>query len=162
MPTIRVDDDVFAGLQKIAQPFTDTPNSVIKRLLEGAGVLDKVEQPAPKVVAAASSRPAAGKLTGQPTYEKYLLYVLGNQFKGKGRKHEVSKAVIDLMERRGLLTDEEHKVVSTGETRAENTIAWGRNALKERGLLAPDSPRGLWELTEEGLREAQRVDLKQE
>ena len=41
MPTIRIDDDVFAALQKKAEPFTDTPNSVIKRLLEEAGALPK-------------------------------------------------------------------------------------------------------------------------
>ena len=37
-------------------------------------------------------------------------------------------------------------LVATGETRAENAIAWGRNALKERGLLSRASPRGVWEL----------------
>ncbi|MEV0782136.1 hypothetical protein AB0I52_03920 [Streptomyces sp. NPDC050423] len=30
---IRVDDEVFAALQSRAEPFTDTPNSVIRRLL---------------------------------------------------------------------------------------------------------------------------------
>ena len=33
VPTIRVDDDVFAVLQERAQPFVDTPNSVLRRLL---------------------------------------------------------------------------------------------------------------------------------
>ena len=32
-PTIRVDDEVFAALQKRAQPFVDTPNSALRRLL---------------------------------------------------------------------------------------------------------------------------------
>ncbi|MFF0052847.1 hypothetical protein ACFYRI_00400 [Streptomyces microflavus] len=31
--TIRVDNDVFAALQRLAEPFTDTPNSVLRRLL---------------------------------------------------------------------------------------------------------------------------------
>ncbi len=30
-------------------------------------------------------------------------------------------------------------------------MAWGRNALKDAGLIKADSPRGLWELTKEGL-----------
>ncbi len=34
MPTIRITEDVYEGLQRIATPFVDTPNDVIKRLLE--------------------------------------------------------------------------------------------------------------------------------
>lgn len=41
MPTIRLDDDVFNGLKSLAEPFTDTPNSVIRRLLEERGTLVK-------------------------------------------------------------------------------------------------------------------------
>lgn len=32
MPTIRVDDDVYAWLQAQAKPFEDTPNSVLRRV----------------------------------------------------------------------------------------------------------------------------------
>lgn len=32
MPTIRVDDEVYAWLQSNARPFEDTPNSVLRRL----------------------------------------------------------------------------------------------------------------------------------
>lgn len=31
--TIRVDDDVFARLQELAEPFVDTPNSALRRIL---------------------------------------------------------------------------------------------------------------------------------
>ena len=30
VPTIRVDDDVYGALQKRAEPFVDTPNTVIQ------------------------------------------------------------------------------------------------------------------------------------
>lgn len=33
MHRIEVDDDVFAQLQQLAEPFVDTPNTVIRRLL---------------------------------------------------------------------------------------------------------------------------------
>lgn len=31
--TIRIDDEVFEALSKLAQPLRDTPNSVLRRLL---------------------------------------------------------------------------------------------------------------------------------
>jgi hypothetical protein len=34
MPTIRVDEDVYAWLQRRAKPFVDTPNSVLRRELK--------------------------------------------------------------------------------------------------------------------------------
>jgi predicted transcriptional regulator len=39
MPTIRLDQDVFEGLQQLAKPFVDSPSMVIRRLLEERGVL---------------------------------------------------------------------------------------------------------------------------
>ena len=33
MRVIRIDDDVYQALQKLARPFVDTPNSVLRRLL---------------------------------------------------------------------------------------------------------------------------------
>ena len=39
MPTVRVDDEVYAWLQRNARPFEDTPNSVLRRLagIDSAG-----------------------------------------------------------------------------------------------------------------------------
>jgi len=92
-------------------------------------------------------------------YEKYLLHVLATHFHGRGGKNEVTKAVIALVQSREPLTPADLKRVSTGETRAENSIAWGRNVLKERGLISLSSPRGTWELTEKGLREGRELKL---
>jgi hypothetical protein len=98
-------------------------------------------------------------LTPQPVYEEFLLFVLSHQFAGRAGKREATAAVLEEMTTRGLIGAPERERVATGETKAENTVAWGRNALKERGLLSRDSPRGVWELTAEGLDEAKRVQL---
>src|ERR1700722_20631699 len=42
-PTIRIDDDVYAWLQKNARPFEDTPNSVLRRV---AGLDSASDKPA--------------------------------------------------------------------------------------------------------------------
>jgi restriction endonuclease Mrr len=59
-------------------------------------------------------------------------------------------AIIEKMQKQKLLKPADFELVATGETRAENTISWARNALKQRGLLARNSPRGIWQLTPEG------------
>jgi len=168
MPTIRLDDDVFNGLKTLAEPFTDTPNSVIRRLLEERGAIPGAKvvsesvtvmpsQPATAVRATRVSRTSG--LTPQATYEKYLLHVLATRFKGKGDKHEVTKAVLALLQSREPLSPADLERVKTGETKAENTIAWGRNALKERGLISMASPRGTWELTDAGMKQGQELRL---
>ncbi len=168
MPTIRLDDDVFNGLKSLAEPFTDTPNSVIRRLLEDRGALPTTRNvsdaaPAKPYTPTRAERVARSsgnsRLTPQPTYEKYLLHVLATRFNGKGDKQEVTKAVLALLQSREPLSPADLERVKTGETKAENTVAWGRNALKERGLISLSSPRGTWELTEKGMKEGREIKL---
>lgn len=142
MPTIRVDQDVFEGLQKLAQPFVDSPSIVIRRLLENAGVLKAHSKPPPAV--------SASGLTPQSTYESYLLLVLSKEFGGRGHKRDVTHAIVKRMMKDGFIGPADQELVSTGETKAENTITWARNALKSRGDISRASPRGIWELTARG------------
>lgn len=85
----------------------DTPNSVIRRLLEERGAITttrvvsesastKPNSPLPAVRLKSATR--ASGLTPQATYEKYLLHVLATRFNGKGDKHEVTMAVIALLQ----------------------------------------------------------------
>jgi len=156
VPTIRIEDDVFEGLKELAEPFVDTPSSVVRRLLEEKGILKK----AAAAARAASARASASlELTPQNVFEQFLLFVLDEQFKGSGDKRSVTQAVLERMSKRGMISTADLELVSTGETKAENTISWGRNALKDRGLLSGESPRGIWELTAEGRAAAKRIQL---
>jgi predicted transcriptional regulator len=151
MPTIRVDQDVFEGLQKLAQPFVDSPSMVIRRLLENEGVL------AARTEAKGRPQATAAGLTGQAVYEKYLLHLLHAEFNGSGHKRDVTYAIVKRMMKDGHITAADQELVKTGETRAENTITWARNALKERGYISRSAPRGIWELTPEGKTAGARV-----
>ncbi len=153
MPTIRIDQDVFEGLQALAKPFVDSPSMVIRRLLEERGVL-RPREDAPK-----SARRAPDALTPQSTYEKYLLAILAREFDGRGHKRDVTHAIIKRMMKDGHIGAADQELVSTGETKAENTITWARNALKERGLISRTSPRGIWQLTPEGVEAAKKIVL---
>lgn len=144
MPTVRIDDEVFDALKKLAEPLVDTPNSVIRRLLEANGTLKKKPAPAPKPAPARATR----EQTPQSVYEENLLAVLAAPpFNGRGNKKDVTLAVVERMMKRGLIPPSDLEFVATGETKAENKISWGRNLLKTRGLIRNDSPRGIWELT---------------
>lgn len=161
MPTVRVDDEVFEGLKKLAEPFVDTPSSVIRRLLEEKGLLAKTTPPPSRIqrpLSEQASHPGSD-LTPQSIYEKYLLAILERDFNGRAHKREVTLAVIEKMRSDGLINAADLELVATGETKAENTISWGRNALKERGHISKVSIRGIWELTPEGRRAAQHVVL---
>jgi hypothetical protein len=144
MPTIRVDQDVFEGLQQLAKPFVDSPSMVIRRLLEERGVL-RAAAKAPKTV-----RLAPDALTPQSIYEDYLLHVLAQEFDGQGHKRDVTHAIVKRMMKDGFIGAADQELVSTGETKAENTITWARNALKQRGYISRMARRGMWELTPEG------------
>ena len=154
MPTIRISDDLMNVLKAHAEPFTDTPESALRRIFEKHGLLPK-----PSNTPTAMTR--IRDLTPQPTYERFLVHVLATQFKGKGDKHEVTKAVLAAMRAHGFHSPADMQRVSTGETKAENTVAWARNALKERGLISRTSRRGVWELTPQGLKDGLSAALPQ-
>lgn len=151
MPTIRIEQDVFDGLKKLAEPFVDTPSAVIRRLLAEKGILLPAPvRPAIPARLAADEKALTPELTPQATYEQFLLATLAQNFDGRGDKRGVTQAIIEKMVKHGFIGTADLGLVATGETRAENTITWGRNALKNRGLIARGTGRGIWELTDEG------------
>jgi hypothetical protein len=149
MPTVRLDPDVFEGLQKLAQPFVDSPSMVIRRLLEKEGVLKPRTQ----------ARESSVGLTPQRIYEAYLLYVLLHELGGRGHKRDVTHAVVKRMMKDGHIGAADQELVKTGETKAENTLTWARNALKDRGSLSRSAARGIWELTPAGREAAEKTVL---
>jgi len=145
MPTVRLDQDVYEGLQKLAEPFVDSPSAVVRRLLEERGVLARPAAAAPR---------RRGALAPQALYEAYLLHVLLREFEGRAHKRDATHAVVRRMLKDGHIGAAEQELVATGETKAENTLTWARNALKTRGWIDRAAPRGIWQLTEAGRRAA--------
>jgi len=68
---------------------------------------------------------------------------------GRGRPREVLDRVENMVKHR--LTEVDWEVLSDGRTvRWRNTAQWERYEMVKQGLLASDSPRGIWEITEAG------------
>src|SRR5690349_10061259 len=113
MPTIRIDDDVLNGLKALAEPFVDTPNSVIRTLLQERGVLSKQGPEAPpadakpesKVERTRESPPkqSTDGLTPQSVYELFLLHVLAEKSSGSASKREATQRVVHLMKSHGFI-----------------------------------------------------------
>jgi len=145
MRTIRIDDEVFAHIQKAAIPLVDDPNSALRRLL-GLPTLVAADR-APK-----RQRTPRGQLTQHPEL-RCLIYEVLTEKGGSATRHEVLEWMGAKLE--GKLTDADLQRTQTGEFKWENRASWERQNMVIEGLLKNDSPHGVWELSEKGLTEAQ-------
>jgi uncharacterized protein (DUF4415 family) len=72
MPTIRVDEDVYEHLKREAEPFVDTPNSVLRRVLE----LDALPEAEAEQDETRADRMRPGDLLDRKVYDLRILKVL--------------------------------------------------------------------------------------
>ena len=181
MPVIRIDDEVFAELQRGAKPFVDTPNMVLRRLLQidvgerssgadaampidrgsapeagsnGEPILSSGGVPPTEGVQNGFRRATAGDLLPQEAYFDPIIqsvYELGGSAS--------SRRVIDhvLPKIRTRLLQRDFEPTRRGDVRWRNRAQWARMTLVERGYLVSDSPRGIWELSESGLERAREL-----
>jgi len=90
-----------------------------------------------------------GEKLPQAAYETPILEAL-NELGGKAGVKQVLEKVEQRMKH--LFSDVEDEYPPTGtEKRWRNTARWARAALVQQGLIIPDSKRGTWELTPEGV-----------
>lgn len=169
--SIIVDDEVFAELQSQAEPLVDDANSVLRRVLNlspnghqasdvaRATVADiepsksaasQSRQPAPKPSTKRkkkSDRAPKGSLLPEAEYELPLLETLV-ELNGSAPTSDVVDVLGKKLE--GKLTDVDRETISSGEIRWRNRVQFVRLGLIKEGLMVKDSPRGVWEITDEG------------
>src|SRR5437660_593293 len=102
MPTIRVDDEVYERLKQKAEPFVDTPNSVLRRVLELDAPPEATTGPDPNVE---GGRMRPGDLLDRRIYDLRILEVL-ESMGGSGYAPDVVEAVGQLV--RNELTSNDH------------------------------------------------------
>jgi Mrr restriction endonuclease-like protein len=173
--TIRIDDDVFEALKSHAEPLVDTPNSVLRRLLGLASnrerPADEVEEsPAPEEGSPPAQRRGRkpprgsrkgsrrrarpGSILADEEYERPILQILSEKG-GRAPTREVIDALGELLN--GRLTATDRETLGSGQVRWRNRAQFVRLRLVERGDMAKDSPRGVWEITDQGVRRADGV-----
>jgi hypothetical protein len=159
-PTIRVDDDVYTALQARAMPFQDTPNSVMRRVLglpqapdpSGEGAESKQHRSAgrasrPRPRSGLTRRAAKGSILAESEYEIPLLQALA-ELGGSASAADVLRLLGPKIEAR--LTDLDREPLPSGRLRWHNRAQFARLNLVRRGELDPESPRGVWQITEAG------------
>ncbi len=145
MRTIRIDDEVWAALQKRAKAFEDSPNSVLRRVLG----LDRDQARRRR-----NNRTPKGARTPQSAYREPILRAL-YELGGQAEVSQVLDKVYELISDR--LNEIDRQPLASGELRWRNAAMWERWVLVKEGLLKKGSPRGVWELTAKGIATAERL-----
>ncbi len=167
-PTIRIDEDVYAALQARAEAFVDTPNSVLRQLLDLREVAEELQHPIdgapnrgvsrPRTVTKNSSRSSktrtkkrsrvpTGTVLREESYEIPLLAVLEEEG-GSGPASEIIQALGARLADQLLPND--RRELKSGAIRWQNRAQFVRLRLVQRGDMAGDSPRGIWAISEQG------------
>lgn len=95
-----------------------------------------------------AKRAPRGASTPQEAYRVPILRAL-DEMGGHGKTSKVVNRVGGMLEDR--FTEWDRQMLPSGEDiRWRNRVQWARNSMVKDGLLASDSPRGIWELTEKG------------
>ena len=150
-PTIRVDDEVMALLKEnVQEPFLDTPNTVLRRLLG-------LESGRARRSGWQSGKRAVGR-TPQQEYRLPILRALVD-LGGKARVDHVLNKVHTAVKSRLKPIDLE--TVSSGTARWRNAAQWERFVMIQEGLLKPSARKGDWEITETGRRYLERARSEQ-
>jgi hypothetical protein len=166
MKTIEIDDDLLDLLKRYAEPFVDTPNDVLRRLLlrakpdpTGKGSSNRRapahEPRAERKQGKPRRRAPSNALLSESAYELPLLKTLddaGGRLPTREAVRAVGKAVA------GELMPMDHDVLEHGRERWEMRVQFARLRLVEAGLLERESPRGVWEISRAGRERLQAAD----
>lgn len=167
MIQIEIDQEVFEVLKERAEPFIDSPNSVLRRAL-GLEELDDDATPSPSRPPMAfavvetpkrkrartsgrgrTKRAPAGSLLPEAEYVDPILRVITDKG-GRAPAREVIEGVGEIVGERLTSLDKER--MANGAIRWHNRVQFTRLRMVDQGLLKRGSPRGVWEISDEGTR----------
>jgi len=86
------------------------------------------------------------RLTPRNTLIRAIVQVMEEMGKS-GHKREIHNRLEDVLE--GVLNSEDYEIDSSGQVTWHHQVDWARMYMVQVGILKNDSPRGIWELSEE-------------
>ena len=140
MPVVRVSEELFKEIQKYAQPLVDDFESALWKILKLVGK-DSVQTPIKRRTR------ATGDHIPPRDFWKPILETLVDE----GGRTSVQK-VVQSVERKmkNQLTPGDKERNRDGLLKWVKQVNFQRLAMKHEGLLASDSPRGIWAITDKG------------
>jgi hypothetical protein len=156
VPTIRIDDEVYAWLQQQAtRPFEDTPNTVLRRIA-GLDASEDSSAPGKKRTFSRDDEDAGAQKTPQHAYREPLLKIL-KKHGGQASRVQVLRELESMLGKN--FTAHDRKKIKTGAVRWERTAEWEVRVMREKQLIKPvaDTPRGVWALTPKGMEAAGKL-----
>ncbi len=156
MPTIRIDGDVWKWLKKQAEPFEDTPNSILRRVAQ----LDAQHaEPNGEMCERLPRKPVGrprGEKTPQAEFRYPLMRILLRHGGSYGRTRALRELEVDLGDR---LTIFDKSEIKSGSVRWLKSADWEVSVLRQEGLILPraESPYGVWCLSPNGLELTKRI-----
>jgi len=135
MPVVRISEELFKEVQKYAEPLVDDFESALWKAL---GRNRKSKKPTPR---------GTGELTPQGEFWKPILEALV-EMGGQGSRQEVLRAVERKM--KGRLKPGDYERNKDGTTKWSKAVDFQRKAMVLEGLMAMNTPRGIWKITDQG------------
>src|SRR5437868_3521042 len=118
MPSISIDDEVFAALQARAKAFIDTPNSVLRREFN---LDDEAAETAFQSARSLTGRATRGSAIPQTDYDLPVLTAVAN-LGGRASSDAVLRELEAVMAHRLGQIDRGH--LSSGAVRWQKTASW--------------------------------------
>ena len=160
MRTIRVDDQTHEMIVRLAVPYVDKDeNETLRRelpklLQEKTATLSSPPASHPEVngrhpsgMGRSTRRPSNGAYTSQKVYWRPILETL-EELGGRAPIGEILRHLPGKVN----LTASDYERTKSGWILWESRACWARQNMKDQGLLLSDSPRGVWEIADEGRR----------
>jgi hypothetical protein len=152
MPVIRITDATWERMKTHARPLEDTPDDIVRRALDA--LEGKPASPKQRPAVGRPSRAAIGQKLPQKAFRAPLLLTLA-ELGGAGSLDDIRRAMHPKVA--SQLNEADYAIVSSGEERWWNATCWERSELVKTGHLLSTSPRGRWELSEQGRLEVRRL-----
>jgi len=143
---LRLKDEAKLSHEQILSLMLPFDNVNIGGILGVIKTILSREKPGPGPVGKKRKKRRTG-ITPQKEYQIPLLEVLV-EVGGSGKTSDICKKVEEKM--RGKLKPADYEKFESGGIRWEIFTQWARKTLVDKGFMKSDSPRGIWEITDEG------------
>jgi len=172
MPVVRISDKLFREIQKWAEPLVDDFESTLWKIVQVANEASKatvqelgqaqrenplIEQLEKALSPRRRTRPperAKGDLTPQKEFRIPILEALA-ELGGEARTQEVLRHLEQKLKSR--LREGDYEPNRDGIPKWQKAVHFGRLIMTRDGLLAKNTPRGVWRITNVGMEYLRRL-----